>query len=44
LESRMTLKGSRPVRRKEIGDVLLCGNAPISYPTKGKVAKEHLQS
>ncbi len=26
---------SRPVRRKEIGDVLRCSNAPISYPTKG---------
>jgi hypothetical protein len=26
---------SRPVRRKEIGDVLLCSNAPISYPTSG---------
>ena len=25
---------SRPVWRKEIGDVLLCSNAPISYPTK----------
>jgi hypothetical protein len=25
---------SRPVRRKEIGDVLRGSNAPISYPTK----------
>jgi hypothetical protein len=35
LESRMMRKVSRPVRRKEIGDVLLCRNAPISYPTNG---------
>jgi len=27
---------SRPVWRKEIGDVLLCSNAPISYPTRSK--------
>src|SRR6266516_6372432 len=28
---------SRPVWRKEIGDVLLCSNAPISYPTSHSV-------
>ena len=34
LESRMMREVSRPVRRKEIGDVLRCSNAPISYPTR----------
>ncbi len=35
---------SRPVRRKEIGDVQRCSNAPISYPTKGEEGKEQLQN
>src|SRR6266516_4988077 len=31
---------SRPVWRKEIGDVLLCSNAPISYPTSDGAQKK----
>jgi hypothetical protein len=32
-------KVSRPVRRKEIGDVLRSSNAPISYPTNSVLLK-----